>query len=235
MHLWTAWLLGLLGGLHCAGMCGPLMLALPRSGTSNAGFVVGRLAYQGGRISTYAVIGIVAGLAGRGLAIAGWQRGVSLVLGVVMLSALVVSPRAMTGLAWPVKVVGRLKMAMAGLLRRRGLLSLSLLGALNGLLPCGLVYAAGAGAATMESVWDGATYMIVFGLGTLPMMLGISFCGQLVPASVRLRLRHLVPVSVAIVGGLLVLRGLSLGIPYLSPDLATGAACHTAVGGVPVR
>lgn len=235
MHLWTAWLLGLLGGLHCAGMCGPLMLALPRSGASQTSFVIGRLAYQAGRISTYALIGAVAGLAGRGLAIAGWQRGVSLGLGIVLLSALFVSPRAMTGFAWPGRLVGRLKTAMAGLLRRRGLMSLSVLGALNGLLPCGLVYAAGAGAATLEGMWEGAAYMIVFGLGTLPMMLGISLCGQLVPMSVRLRLRHLVPVSVAIVGGLLVLRGLSLGIPYLSPDLTTGAACHIEAGSAPVR
>ncbi|MCC7375901.1 MAG: sulfite exporter TauE/SafE family protein [Verrucomicrobiales bacterium] len=236
MHLWTAWLLGMLGGLHCAGMCGPLMLALPRSGGSTVTFAAGRLAYQAGRVVTYGMIGVLAGTAGRGLAMAGWQRGVSVTLGVLMVASLFVSPRALTGFAWPSMVVGRLKMSMAGLLRRRGLMSLTVLGALNGLLPCGLVYAAGAGAATLDSAWEGALYMIVFGLGTLPMMLGISLCGQLVPTSVRLRLRHLVPVSVGLVGCLLILRGLSLGIPYLSPDLSGGgAACHVEVGSTQLR
>ncbi len=201
-----------------------------------ATFAVGRLANQAGRIFTYGLIGVLAGFAGRGLVLAGWQRGVSLTLGVVLLVALFVSPRAMTGFVWPARVVGRLKMAMAGLLRRRGLMSLSVLGALNGLLPCGLVYAAAAGAATLGGVWEGAAYMIIFGLGTLPMMLGISLCGQLVPTSVRLKLRHLVPLSVAVVGCLLILRGLSLGIPYLSPDLAAGgAACHVEGGASQLR
>ncbi len=68
----------------------------------------------------------------------------------------------------------------------------------------------------------GALYMLTFGLATVPVTLAISLSGRLLPMAWRLRLRHLVPVTVGVVGTLLVLRGLSLGIPYLSPDMSGG-------------
>lgn len=226
MHLSTALFLGLLGGLHCAGMCGPLMLALPPGAASPVKFVAGRLTYQAGRVLTYAVLGLLAGWVGRGLALAGVQQGVSILLGVLLLLGLVASPRLLE-LPWITRGVGRLRQAMGGFLRRRTFASLFLLGNLNGLLPCGLVYAACAGAASTGTALEGAGYMVLFGVGTVPVMLGIGLTGHLLPMAVRLRLRHLVPVSVGLVACLLILRGLSLGIPYLSPDLADGLACHT--------
>ena len=76
------------------------------------------------------------------------------------------------------------------------------------------------------SLLTGAAYMALFGLGTVPMMLGISFSGRLMPSSIRLHLRKAIPVSVFLLACLLILRGLSLGIPYLSPDLnAANPAC----------
>jgi sulfite exporter TauE/SafE len=113
----------------------------------------------------------------------------------------------------------------AGLLHRRSLLALGLLGLLNGLLPCGLVYVAGAGATATSDILDGAEYMAAFGAGTVPMMLAISLSGWLVPFSLRLKLQRLIPVSVFLLAALLILRGLALGIPYVSPDLAGGGAC----------
>jgi sulfite exporter TauE/SafE len=104
------------------------------------------------------------------------------------------------------------------------------IGLLNGLLPCGLVYVAGAGAATAENFLRGVEYMIAFGLGTLPMMLAISLVGQKLQFALRFKLQRLIPVSLAIVGALLLLRGLALDIPYLSPKLPTQpgviGSCH---------
>lgn len=222
MEFGPALLLGLLGGLHCAGMCGPLMLALPSGGRGGFRFVAGRCVYHLGRIAMYCVLGSVFGLLGRSLVLAGLQRGVSISLGAVILAALFVSPR-MLELPWMVRWVLALKTAMAGFLRARTWSSLAVLGGLNGLLPCGLVYAACAGAAATGHWTTGALFMSVFGLGTLPVMMAISLTGHLLPSAVRMRLRHLMPVSVALLGCLLILRGLSLGIPYLSPNISGGS------------
>lgn len=224
--MWTAVLLGLLGGVHCAGMCGPLLLALPRPPGGMGRFVTGRLLHQLGRVFTYALLGVGFGAVGSGFALAGVQRFATIALGVVMLVGVFTSRKLL--LAAPVaRWVGGLRMAMSGLLNRGSWASQVLLGALNGLLPCGLVYVAGAGAAATGSLPGGVAYMALFGLGTLPVMLGISLGGQLLPAAFRLQLARLVPAGVVLVAALLILRGLGLGIPYISPDLAAGTcACH---------
>jgi uncharacterized protein len=224
MDNWTALVLGLVGSLHCAGMCGPLALALPLAGSSRAGFLAGRAAYNLGRILTYCLLGVVFGLVGQTLLLAGVQRWVSIALGVALLAGLITSRRV--ALWHPVTaLVNWLKSRMSVLLRQRSLVSLLLLGLLNGLLPCGLVYVACAGATATGNLLSGAQYMAVFGTGTVPMMLAISLSGRLVPMSLRLQLRKAIPVSVFLLATLLILRGMALGIPYLSPDLASGASC----------
>lgn len=227
MEPWSGFILGTLGGLHCAGMCGPLLLALPGAGCgSPARFAAGRLIYQAGRVATYGVLGMVFGLAGGTFRLAGVQEWVSILLGAALLAGLFVSPRFLE-LPWIVGWVTRLRGVMAGFLRRRSWTALGTLGALNGLLPCGLVYAACAGAAAAGGWVAGGLFMLAFGAGTLPVTLGISLSGRVLPASLRLRLRHAVPVGVALMGCLLILRGLALGVPYLSPASGTGAAaCH---------
>ena len=223
--LLTAFLLGLVGSLHCAGMCGPLALALPAAGNTTPGYVLGRVAYNAGRIVTYCLLGIVFGLAGWTFLLAGLQRWVSIALGVSLLLCLFASRRL--ALSRPVtSAVNQLKSRMSVLLRRRSFAALAVLGLLNGLLPCGLVYVACAGAAATAGTLAGASYMIAFGLGTVPMMLSISLSGKLVPPSLRLKLVKTIPVCVFLLGSLLILRGMSLGIPYLSPDMSgPGASC----------
>jgi len=222
---WTAFLLGLVGSLHCAGMCGPLALALPAAGNTMPGYVLGRVAYNTGRIVTYCLLGIVFGLAGWTFLLAGLQRWVSIALGVALLLCLFASRRL--SLSRPVTfAVNQLKSRMSVLLRRRSFAALAVLGLLNGLLPCGLVYVACAGAAATGGTMAGASYMTAFGIGTVPMMLAISLSGKLVPPSLRLKLVKTIPVCVFLLGTLLILRGMSLGIPYLSPDMSgTGASC----------
>jgi uncharacterized protein len=225
MFLVTAIALGLIGSLHCAGMCGPLALALPMTGNARSTFLLGRVAYNLGRILTYSALGAAFGLLGQTLAFAGFQRWVSIIAGVAILIGLVLSTRFATSL--PVaRAVTHIKSGLGTLLRQRSLLATFALGTLNGLLPCGLVYAACAGAAATGSLVQGAEYMTAFGLGTVPMMLGIGLMGQKLQFTLRFKLQRLIPASVAVVAVLLILRGLSLGIPYISPELATGAACH---------
>jgi uncharacterized protein len=225
MDYWTAFILGLVGSLHCAGMCGPLALALPGAATSSARFMLGRAAYNLGRIVTYCAMGVVFGLFGKTLLLAGVQRWVSISLGVVLIVGLFTSRKL--ALWKPVTLlVNQLKSRMSGLLRQRSLVSVGALGLLNGLLPCGLVYVAAAGATATGHIVNGAIYMAAFGAGTLPMMLAIGLGGKLVPLSFRLKMRTAIPVSVFLLGTLLILRGMSLGIPYVSPDLATGSCCH---------
>ena len=230
METWTGLIIGLVGSLHCAGMCGPLALALPVTGHTTSALILGRVTYNFGRIATYGLLGGAIGLVGHTVALAGFQRWLSLIAGTAILLTLAASPRF--ALAKPaVATVVRLKAAFATLLQRRSLASLFLLGALNGLLPCGLVYAACVAAAAAGGLLAGLGYMLAFGLGTLPMMLGIGLAGSRFHAVARWRLHRLVPACLVALGLLLILRGMALGIPYLSPDLAADghgahAACH---------
>ena len=228
MELWTAFMLGLAGSAHCAGMCGPLALALPTGGRRGAALVPGRLLYNAGRVTTYCLLGVVFGLIGRGLSLAGLQRWVSITLGVAILLGLMISQirRLAQQLVIPMTW---LKQALGRRLRQPGLGSLFVLGILNGLLPCGLVYLACWGAAATGSGFGGVQYMLVFGLGTVPMMLALGLAGQALPPTLRWRLQKLIPAGLAVIAVLLILRGLSLGIPYLSPDLTAspaGGCCH---------
>lgn len=222
---WAALVLGLAGSLHCAGMCGPLALALPHPGRGMGGFVAGRLLYQAGRLLTYMLMGLASGVLGHGLSMAGVQRWVSLTAGLLLLSGLVATAWARPA-AWLGRWTLRIKGWLGWGLRRRTMGSLLVLGTVNGLLPCGLVYAAAALAATAGGVWAGMGSMALFGLGTIPVMLGLGLGGRAFPASWRLRLSSMMPASLAAVGLLLVLRGMALGIPYLSPDMAGGSCCH---------
>jgi uncharacterized protein len=220
--------LGLLGSLHCAAMCGPLMLALPFAPGGAGRFIAGRVVYQLGRIATYALLGGLAGIIGRSILLAGLQRWLSIALGVAILLGFLASKKISVA-APVVRLVANLKSAMSAQLQRRSFRSLLLLGLLNGLLPCGLVYVALAGAVSSGSLLDGLVYMTLFGLGTLPTMLGISLSGKLFPIALRLKLRRAIPVGVCLLAGLLILRGMALGIPGISPALVAGVPASCCV------
>ncbi len=229
MELLTAFMLGFAGSLHCAGMCGPIVLALPAIGPGRAAQVVGRLAYNGGRLVTYGLLGMVFGLLGQMLSLVGVQRWVSIGAGAIILLGLFAWP--LRGNTWLVaRGVGRLKSALGRLLQHRSVGSQFLFGGLNGLLPCGLVYVACAAATATGTVVGGVQYMVLFGLGTVPMMLALGLAGGAVHRRMRGRVGQVIPVALAVMAVLLILRGLSLGIPYLSPDLsaktAQGCCCH---------
>ena len=229
MQLWTAFLLGLAGSLHCAGMCGPLVMALAKARPAASGQAAGRVCYHFGRIVSYSLLGIVFGFIGHVAAPDGFQRWLSLALGVALLAGLLASTKA--PLTAPLfKWVGLLKISMRVLMQRNSLGAQAVLGALNGLLPCGLVYVAAVGATATANPLSGAAYMALFGLGTWPLMLGIHFAGQRFPLPARLSLGHVTGAAVLLMATLLILRGLELGIPFVSPDLSAASGgnghCH---------
>ena len=96
--LWTAFMLGFVGSLHCAGMCGPLAMAVPVVGTGRGGIVFSRLIYNLGRVATYATMGLLIGLLGQAFALAGVQRWISLTAGALILAGVLVSSRWLNGL-----------------------------------------------------------------------------------------------------------------------------------------
>jgi hypothetical protein len=184
--------------------------------------MIGRIVYNSGRILTYAVLGLGAGLVGRTVHVSGYQQGVSIVLGVFILLAVILPSRfgaLLTGAKLHARLFEPLKQLWSRLFGRSSTSALFTVGLLNGFLPCGLVYVALAGAVTTGLPFEGALYMAVFGLGTFPMMLAVSLVGGLLGAGVRTKLRRMIPVGAVVLGMLFILRGMSLGIPYVSPKM----------------
>ena len=220
MFVYTALFIGLVGSLHCMGMCGPIAIALPLGNKSWGHRTIGGLTYNTGRIITYAVLGAIFGLLGQGIEMAGLQRWASILIGIAMVLS-VLFPVLFRGKAKLEQFLFGYAGRMIGKFRKlftiNSLPSLFLIGLLNGLLPCGLVYVAIAGALNTNDVFNGILFMIVFGLGTLPVMLAIPLVGNLIGQGFRKKYNHVLSTIVVIIGVLFILRGLSLGIPYLSP------------------
>ena len=218
----SALLLGFAGSFHCLGMCGPIALSISERTAFAGKRFLQHLLYFSGKTATYGVMGLLFGLFGQGLVLAGWQQGLSVAMGVIMLLLVLVSlfkapwfhqNKATTWLQ------NKLIPAFGFLFKRQGISSSFLLGLLNGLLPCGLVYIGlTAAVATGSSLYAGL-YMVAFGLGTIPVMLTFLVFSQQVSFTWRARLRQLTPVLMTVVGTILILRGLDLGIPYISPML----------------
>jgi hypothetical protein len=232
MNLAAAFLLGLLGSLHCAAMCGPLLLAVNAARGQKPGGIFYNFTYHAGRIFTYGVLGAVSGLIGAAIVFAGLQRWLSIAAGSLILLGALGSLRARwSGI--PGKIVSAIKTRFGRSLGDRTFSAAALLGGLNGLLPCGLVYIACAAAAAAGSVSAGVATMLAFGLGTAPMLLSIGLLGKAIRWGNPMYLRRVVVAGVTLAGVLLIVRGLSLGIPYLSPHFSGGqgpaCACHHAM------
>jgi len=224
--------LGLVGSLHCVGMCGPLALALPVQYLSKSQRAFAIFLYQVGRVITYSILGLIFGLAGRQVYLAGLQQWFSIGMGILIIFLLIqywifrknVRPAFLNNFYI---VVQR---AMIRILKARGATSFLFFGMANGLLPCGMVYIALAGALVTTAVHQSVMFMAMFGFGTVPAMIAISFFGQFFSLKVRNSFRRIVPVFVTVMAVVLILRGMSLGIPFISPVLPSGSeaavSCH---------
>jgi uncharacterized protein len=141
------------------------------------------------------------------------------ILGILILMVLTL-PRivpAVNNRNFMVSFLGKLRSSIGGLFLRKNYGSLYFIGLLNGLLPCGLVYMAAALAIATADIRSSIFFMAFFGLGTLPMMWGVAFFGNYVSIGIRKRIRKAYPYLMTLLACLLILRGLGLGIPFVSP------------------
>ena len=209
----SAFLLGFLGSFHCAGMCGPIALALPVNRDSLLSVISGRLLYNGGRIVTYSVLGLVFGIIGHTISLAGFQKWLSITAGISILVIGIVSYRpAQVPVINAVYI--KFTSAIIGLFKKlfgiRSKTTLFLIGAVNGLLPCGFVYLALAGAVASGSSVGGMNYMLLFGIGTVPMMITLSLAGNFFGLRFSRFVRQAFPFIAAALAVFLIVRGINM-------------------------
>lgn len=214
--------MGLVGNFHCLGMCGPIALAVPLKSDSRTQRLFSVFLYNIGRILVYATFGAIFGLLGESIILAGFQQQLSIILGLlIMLGVLfpVILKKASFLNAPIFSGLGKLKSAFQRQFSKKTYGSIFTIGILNGFLPCGLVYIAIAGAVAAGSIINGIIFMVLFGLGTTPVMMALPYFRHLISNALRLKFQKWVPVFIFIFGALLILRGSNLGIPFLSPEI----------------
>ncbi|MCK5857513.1 MAG: sulfite exporter TauE/SafE family protein [Bacteroidales bacterium] len=217
--IYTALGLGLLTGFHCVGMCGPIALVLPLNNKTWGTKIFSALLYNIGRTITYATMGGIFGIIGAGFSMAGFQRWISIVMGAFMI-ATVIFPKINHMLykgTGDSKFMNMIKKQLAKYFQQASYKSLFITGLLNGLLPCGMVYMAIAGAIAVGSLQGSILFMALFGLGTIPMMFLMSMLGNFASFKLKRVINKAIPVIVIVVGLLFILRGLELGIMFISP------------------
>ena len=219
--LYTAFIFGLISSFHCIGMCGPIAVMLPVDRTNQTKKAIQIITYHLGRLMAYATIGFGFGLLGKGFFMAGFQQNLSIFIGVAMIIVVLTPEKifAKYNFSKPVfKIISKIKTALGSQFKNKSYKSLFTIGLLNGFLPCGMVYVALFGAIAMQSASFGVLYMILFGLGTVPMMSSIVYINSFLTVPMRNRIQKVIPYVAVIIGCLFILRGLGLGIPYISPS-----------------
>lgn len=229
----SAIIFGLLGSFHCVGMCGPIAFMLPvdRQNSTKAFFQI--LSYHLGRLLTYSLIGLLFGFLGKGFYFFGFQQQLSIIVGVSMI-LVILFPKlfAKVNLSKSLnKVIFKVKNALGKELKKKRNDTFFTIGFLNGFLPCGLVYMAVFGALATTNAFSGSLYMFLFGLGTIPLMTAVVYLGNFTKGTFRKRIQKIIPIVVVLIGVLFILRGLGLGIPYISPApvldiVSNNTTCH---------
>ncbi|WP_299046389.1 sulfite exporter TauE/SafE family protein [uncultured Polaribacter sp.] len=229
----SAILFGLLGSFHCVGMCGPIAFMLPIDRKNQTKGVFQILSYHLGRLLTYSFIGLLFGLLGKGFYFFGFQQQLSIIVGVSMI-LIILFPKFFSKVNFSKtinKIIFKVKNALGKELKKKGNDTFFTIGFLNGFLPCGLVYMAVFGALATTNALSGSLYMFLFGLGTIPLITAVVFLGNFTKGTFRKKIQKTIPVLVVFIGILFVMRGLGLGIPFISPkpivDLVTTVkSCH---------
>jgi uncharacterized protein len=228
----SAIIIGLAGSFHCVGMCGPIAFALPINRKNQQSKIYSALLYSIGRLLAYGSIGVLMGYIGQGLYFSGIQRSLSIVIGVVLL-LFVLMPKKwsaqLNSKMFSIPFFGWVRQSLSKLFTKKTYASIFSIGYLNGFLPCGLVYIALAGAIVTANPLEGAFFMMLFGLGTMPMMSSIVFFGAQISTNIRTKITKTIPVLMVLMAVVFILRGMNLGIPYLSPkysdDCKTASCC----------
>lgn len=211
--------LGFASGFHCLGMCGPIALSLGLSKSKQVNFQIQNLTYQLGRIITYSFLGALVGIIGEGFHLAGFQKYLSIFAGLLLIAMALFSFGGdfVSKIPSINKALLKVKINLSKLLQKTDYSSRFLTGVLNGFLPCGMVYMALTASLAAGGVWQSASFMLFFGLGTFPFMFAAVLFGNILNATVRNKILKIVPIFMLLLGALFILRGMELGIPYVSP------------------
>jgi len=215
-------------------MCGPIAFMLPVDRTNSYKKFGQIFIYHFGRLLAYGIIGLIFGLLGKGLYVFGMQQKLSIAIGVVMIILVLIPYKTFSkyNLSKPIyRIMSKVKNQLGKELKKKSSDTFLTIGFLNGFLPCGLVYMALFGAVAMGNPGEGSLYMILFGTGTIPLMTTAIYFSGFLKGSIRQKVQKLIPVFVILIGALFILRGLGLGIPYVSPkpvvELVTSSMeCH---------
>mgnify|MGYP001304212913 FL=1 len=227
MEYLAAFFIGLAGSFHCIGMCGPIALSLSSGASKNFSQLLKKITYNGGRLITYAALGLMFGFIGDRLNLFGLQRWLSLFIGsLLVFSVIILLLKIKTPFAAKAYslISPFFSKVYSSLKAKRSYKSMAVIGILNGLLPCSFVYLGLGGAIALGDAFDGALYMAMFGLGTVPVMLGVTVFGNFISGKFRSKILKLVPAMILVLGILFILRGLNLGIPYISPKDTSAAS-----------
>jgi len=230
----SAFILGLLGSFHCVGMCGPIAFMLPVDRSNTFKKITQIAIYHFGRLLAYSIIGLIFGLIGKSLYIFGFQQQLTIIIGVLMILVVLIPQQTFNkyNFSRPVyRLISKVKSALGSAMKKKTMDTFLTIGFLNGFLPCGLVYMALFAAIAGGNALNGILYMAVFGLGTIPLMTTAIYFSQFLKGKARQRIQKAIPVFVILIGALFILRGLGLGIPYLSPApiyelVSNGVDCH---------
>ena len=231
-YIIPAFLIGLGGSLHCIGMCGPLMFSSMMNNQYGNLSLIDWLVYQTGRISVYVLWGILFGFIGTSARMFGWQQNISISLGIGILAILILT-KLFPQLEKKFSVILLTqfwKSKLSSLLQNKIKQSDFVKGMLNGILPCGLVYIALAGATAVQDPIKGGVFMAIFGIGTLPLLSALLFVGNQMKMNVRRQLVKWYPAFIGLMAIMLIIRGMNLG-NFFSPALLPGTdtIVHCAV------
>ena len=219
--LYSAFIFGLISSLHCIGMCGPIAMMIPVDRNNQAKKVTQIITYHLGRLFAYSTIGFIFGMLGKGFLLAGMQQKMSIFIGIAMILIILIPEKVVANYNFskPIfKVISKIKTTLGSQFKNKSYKSLFTIGLLNGFLPCGMVYVALFGAIAMQSPTLGILYMALFGLGTVPMMSSIVYLNSFLSIPVRNKIQKAIPYVAVFIGIVFILRGLGLGIPYISPS-----------------
>jgi len=212
--------LGFASGFHCIGMCGPIALSMGLTKNQKTNFYLQNITYQFGRIFTYSILGAFLGIIGLSFEFAGFQQYLTILVGILLIIMAIFSfggKDFASKIPFASRALLKVKMRLGKILQRPDYKSRFATGILNGLLPCGMVYMALTASLASGGIWQSALFMFLFGLGTFPFMFAVVFLGNFITTAFRVKILKVIPVMMILLGGLFILRGLELGIPYVSP------------------
>lgn len=225
--------LGFASGFHCIGMCGPIALSMGLTKNQKANFYLQNITYQFGRILTYSILGAVLGIIGQSFELVGFQNYLTIAVGILLI---IMAMFSFGGKDFAAKIpfisksLLKVKMQLGKILQRPDYKSRFATGILNGFLPCGMVYMALTASLAAGGIWQGSLFMFLFGLGTFPFMFAVVFIGNFLTTNLRVKILSVIPVMMIALGGLFILRGMELGIPYISPKAETLKVNHSTKG-----